>query len=294
MPERVGLAVSGGPDSMAMALLAHAVLDDFEVATVNHGLRPQAAEECRLVEELCDRLEIPCTVIDIVLAKGNLQQEARKARYAALGDWATRRGLGAILTAHQADDQAETLLMRLNRGSGLPGLAGIRSVGTVEGCDVPVMRPLLRFSRSELKRLVDDAGVRVADDPSNRDDRFERVRVRKAIAGSDWLDAAGVAHSAALLGEAGDALDHYAAREFLARAEVAPGQARYHPEGPGFVRKRVVQMIFAELGKTVDLGAVSDLIETAVRQGSGNLSGLLMRIEDGQWMFEPEPPRQAG
>ncbi|MBO0750444.1 MAG: tRNA lysidine(34) synthetase TilS, partial [Porphyrobacter sp.] len=137
---RLGLAVSGGPDSLALLLLAHATLPgQFAVATVNHGLRPEAAAECAMVERVCAARGIPCTILQVKLAAGNIQAEARATRYAALGEWAQREGLAGLATAHHADDQAETLLMRLNRASGLGGLAGVRSRGVVPGTELPLL-----------------------------------------------------------------------------------------------------------------------------------------------------------
>src|SRR6187551_758005 len=101
---RLGLAVSGGPDSLAMLLLAEAAIPGrFEVATVDHGLRPASAGECAMVAELCSARGIPCSVLHVTLAAGNPQTEARKARYAAPPPPAAHRVLAAIATAHHAD-----------------------------------------------------------------------------------------------------------------------------------------------------------------------------------------------
>ncbi len=103
----LGLAVSGGPDSLAMLELAHAAIPRrFAVATVNHGLRPEAAAECAMVERICAERGVPCTVLDIRTGSGNVQAAAREARYGALAKWAEREGLAALATAHHADDQA--------------------------------------------------------------------------------------------------------------------------------------------------------------------------------------------
>jgi tRNA(Ile)-lysidine synthase len=133
-----GLAVSGGPDSMALLLLAHAALPGaIEAATVDHGLRAEAAAEAEFVASICASLGVPHVTLGVRLAPGNLQSEARVARYSALADWACERGIGAIATAHHADDQAETLLLRLGRASGVAGLAGVRAVGSAGPNGVP-------------------------------------------------------------------------------------------------------------------------------------------------------------
>ncbi|HTM19329.1 MAG TPA: tRNA lysidine(34) synthetase TilS, partial [Kofleriaceae bacterium] len=156
---RLGLAVSGGPDSLALLLLAQAAIPGrFAVATVNHGLRPEAAGECAMVERVCGERGIPCVTLAVKTGAGNLQAAARAARYAALAEWAGREGLSAIATAHHADDQAETLLMRLNRASGLAGLAGVRARGVLPEGKLPLLRPLLRWRRAELAAVVTEAG----------------------------------------------------------------------------------------------------------------------------------------
>lgn len=144
--ERTGLAVSGGPDSLALLLLAEAVLgaDRFAVATVDHGLRAQSADEAAFVARLCAARGIAHHTLTLSLPSGPaVQERARDARYRALAGWCHEQGLAALVTAHHADDQAETLVMRMNRGAGLRGLAGIRSRAVVPGDSLPLLRPLL-------------------------------------------------------------------------------------------------------------------------------------------------------
>jgi tRNA(Ile)-lysidine synthase len=207
---RLGLAVSGGPDSLALLLLAHAAIPGrFAVATIDHGLRAEAAAECAMVEQVCAERGIPCSVLKVRLAPGNIQAQARAVRYATLAQWVGREELSALVTAHHADDQAETLLMRLNRASGLSGLAGVRARSKLFGADLMVLRPLLHWRRSELAAIVERAGIEPVSDPSNDDDRFDRVRIRKALADAPWLDVSAVASSAAHLADAEEALEHY-------------------------------------------------------------------------------------
>ena len=101
----------------------------MEAATVDHGLRPDAADEAAEVARVCAMLGVPHATLAVTVPEGNVQNEARTARYAALAEWMARQGLAALLTAHHADDQAETLLLRLNRASGVAGLAGVREGG---------------------------------------------------------------------------------------------------------------------------------------------------------------------
>src|SRR5690606_37308469 len=222
---RLGLAVSGGSDSLAMMLLAEAAMPRrFEVATVDHGLRPESGVGCAMVRELCAARRIPCAVLRVLVHGGNLQAEARGARYAALGQWAADRGLSAVATAHHADDQAETLLMRLNRGSGVAGLAGIRERGVVPGTALPLLRPLLGFRRAELATVVGDARLRAVEDPSNASERFDRVRVRKALAANEWLGVSALARSASHLADADEALEWAAQREWNEHVSVTDGE----------------------------------------------------------------------
>src|SRR5690606_4468682 len=241
---KLGLAVSGGPDSLALLLLAAAARPGgVEAATVDHGLRPEAAAEAEMVAELCSRLGVPHRTLAVRLAPGNLQDQARRARYDALGEWARERGAQALATAHHADDQAETVLMRLNRASGLAGLAGIRARGTWPSTGLTLFRPLLGWRKAELKALVASTGLIPAQDPSNADPRFDRARLREALATADWLDPAAIARSASHLAEAEEALDWAARREWDEKVRELDGSYRWSSSSvPRTVQIRVVQM----------------------------------------------------
>src|SRR5690606_7101036 len=166
------------------------------------------------VAEICAARGIDCAVLAVTVASGNIQARARAARYAALGEWAERRGLSAIATAHHADDQAETLRMRLNRGRGLAGLTGVRAARFLPASPVTLIRPLLGFRRHELAQVVEAAGLVPAQDPSNLDERYDRARIRRALAEMDWLDPVALARSASLLGEAQQAIEATAEEEW--------------------------------------------------------------------------------
>jgi tRNA(Ile)-lysidine synthase len=291
---KLGLAVSGGPDSLALLLLAQAAIPGrFAVATVNHGLRPEAAGECAMVARVCAARAIPCATLEVDLAAGNLQAEARSARYTALAGWAEREALAAIATAHHADDQAETLIMRLNRASGLAGLAGVRPRGVVPGASLPLLRPLLGWRRGELAQVVADTGLEPARDPSNHDEAYDRVRVRHALAAAEWLDVVAFAASAAHLAEADEALDWMVERDWDDRVSVAEGGIRYQPGSPRAIALRVVTRIVEGFGGHPRGGGIARLVAELESGGGGNLAGVAATLADGAWLFRPEPPRRA-
>jgi tRNA(Ile)-lysidine synthase len=292
---RIGLAVSGGPDSMAMLLLAHAAIPgQFEVATVNHGLRTEAADECALVAAACAERGLACAVLDVTVGAGNVQAKAREARYAALCGWADMNNLRFIATAHHIDDQAETLLMRLNRGSGVAGLSGVQDTYWPFHFDAGIIRPLLQFRRAELLTVVSAAGLRVAHDPSNHDDRFDRVRLRKALADADWLDPAAIAQSASNLADAYEALQDYASRLWDQNVRTQAGSHILAPHHLREMNRRMIARIIEHLGCRPRGGDVARLLDKLERGQGGNVGGVLATVKGGEWVFRPEPPRRTG
>ncbi len=303
----LGLAVSGGPDSLALLLLAYEALPGrIAVASVNHGLRPEAAGEVALVERIAGARGIPFTPLAVTLAPGNVQAEARAARYAALARWAGEAGLGAVATAHHADDQAETLLMRLNRGSGLAGLAGVRARSLIDGSEVTLLRPLLGWRKAELAQIVAAAGIIPAEDPSNADAAFDRARLRLAIAGADWLDPVRIAASAAHLAESWQALEWYAEldwHEMVMRDEDAPGGLGYTycANVPRVIAIETILRIIAALGGHATRSEAARAWDRLWAGDNASLGGVLAvpRIEKVEkigvpmrvWRFTPEPAR---
>lgn len=180
------VAVSGGPDSVALlALLAVWAQSPgrppLHAATVDHGLRPESAEEAVTVAALCTKLGVTHVTLRWEGAKptSGVQAEARRARYALLAGEAKRLGGATLVTAHTLDDQAETMLMRLAHGSGASGLAGMRRRSEFAG--VPLFRPLLGIPKARLVATAEARGLPFAHDPSNTDRRFERVRWREVM-----------------------------------------------------------------------------------------------------------------
>ncbi len=292
---KLALAVSGGPDSLALLALAHAALPAaVEAATVDHGLREAAAAEARAVAAICADIGVPHMVLTVEVAPGSVQSEARTARYTALARWMEARGLAALATAHHADDQAETLLLRLNRASGVAGLAGVRARGAVPGTQLPLLRPLLGWRRAELAGVVDAQGWQAADDPSNTDDRFDRARLRKELARADWLDVPALAASAAHLADADAALAWAAAREWNECVERAPMGLTYRPRAPRAVALRVIARIVAELDGTAARGsALARLFDALVARQPASIGGLVARAVPEGWTFSKAPRRAS-
>ena len=299
-PAPLALAVSGGPDSLALLLLARAAFPRrAAAATVDHGLRAESAAEAEAVARLCSSLGVPHRILAAGVEREGegLQAAARAARYSALAEWMDGQGLALLLTAHHADDQAETLLMRLNRGSGVAGLAGIRLAGPVPGTEgrLRLCRPLLGWRRSELQSIVDAAGVAAARDPSNADEAFDRVRLRRRLSESPWLDPVAVARSAALLAEAEAALEWTAGPLFAARAEVGDGAVTLRPQGlPPELLRRLVLRCLRRLAPAANPRGEA-LAAFIARLGDGGAATLCdVKGKGGEtWRFEPAPPRRG-
>lgn len=179
-PGPIGVAVSGGSDSLALLVaLVEAGVEAY-AATVDHGLRPEAADEARHVGKICQGLKVPHEVLKWSGGPTkNIQADARNARYGLLADWAASHNLNTVALGHTLDDQAETFLMRLKRGSGVDGLSAMAESRYMSG--VLWWRPLLKQKRQDLRQYLTGAGVQWIEDPSNADDQFERVRTRKAL-----------------------------------------------------------------------------------------------------------------
>lgn len=292
---RLGLAVSGGPDSLALLLLARAAMPDrIAAATVDHGLRPEAAQEAEMVARVCAALNVPHRTLRVEVPAGNVQSQARAARYAALAEWMEAEGLEALATAHHADDQAETLLLRLNRGSGASGLAGVRARGLVPNTRLPLVRPLLGWRRAELAGVVSAAGIDAAQDPSNLDNRFDRVRIRKALAGAEWIDVPALAQSAANLADADAALEWAAAREWSEAVTKGPMGLTYRPAAPRAIALRVLTRLVSELDGEAPRGsAVARLFDSLVARQPASIGNLVARAMPDGWSFTKAPKRRG-
>jgi len=184
-PGRVGVAVSGGGDSMAALSLMCRVATDcgwrvFAV-TVDHGLRPEAKKEAAFVGDFCASQSISHETVTWSgwNGRGNLQDRARQALYALIADWAVHNNVTHVVLGHTLNDRAETFLMRLARGAGLDGLAAMRKRWEDKG--VVWCRAFISQSREELRTYLRRNRVGWLEDRSNEDSRFERVKARKVI-----------------------------------------------------------------------------------------------------------------
>lgn len=297
------VAVSGGPDSVALLLLAHVALGErCSAATVDHGLRPESADEAAWVADLCAARGIAHTILTAPLPDragrtANLSARARALRYRLLEDHADAIGAGPIATAHHADDQAETLIMRLNRGSGVAGLAGVRAKSG------RIVRPLLGWRHAELVALCSAQSIEAVEDPSNVDDRFDRARLRKSLAGIDWLGTDRIAASAAALGDADDAIgwmvDRLAAQ--LCHHDTAGIVLAVPDDLPFELRRRLVERCFRDVDAMTSFrgGALAAAVRT-LESGRPAMLGNVMAHPsrtgetDAQWRFSLAPPRQSG
>jgi tRNA(Ile)-lysidine synthase len=296
---RIGVAVSGGADSLALLLMAAAARPGaVEAATVDHQLRAESRAEADMVAAVCERLGVPHAILTVEWNEkpsSAIQERAREARYTLLGGWIEERGLGALATAHHLDDQAETLMMRLNRGSGVRGLGAMRPTALLPGSDLPLLRPLLEWRRSELERVCGAAGIAPAADPSNDDEQFERVRIRRALAAAEWLDPEMLGRSAAHLASADEALGWAAEQEWNRSVTEQPGEIAHRPSDASdeIVRRIIARAVsaLATEGPPELRGGELDRLLEGLRSGrTATLRGV--RCSGGaEWRFVPAPKR---
>ena len=311
------LAVSGGPDSTALLLLAARWARRLKRApkliavTIDHGLRPEAAREAAMVKRLARRLGVAHRTLHWRGRKpqSGLQEAARYARYELLAEVATRARFAHILTAHTLDDQAETVLFRLARGSGLFGLAGMAHAAPLplNGVrEIFLVRPLLHLPKARLIATLRAARIAYAEDPSNRDPRFTRARMRNLMPAlaREGLDARGLARLATRLRRA-EATIQVAVQ--AARSALAPPP--WPPHGPITFETAAYAGLPAEVGLRllgeaiahsgdegpVELAKLESLYE-ALRQARSRLrrtlAGALITLSSDYLTVERAPARR--
>jgi tRNA(Ile)-lysidine synthase len=321
------LAVSGGPDSVALMWLAArwqrglARGPLLTVVTVDHGLRPEAAREAREVKRLATELGLTHRTLRWRGAKPKtgLPAAAREARYRLLAQAARAAGASHVLTAHTRDDQAETLLMRLLRGSGLAGLSAMAQISERDG--IILARPLIDVPKSQLIATLKRAKIGFADDPTNRDTAFTRPRLRVLLPqlAAEGGDARNLARLAARLARANAAVEVLAdgAERFLLLRDRGdapqPGVRSYEASAfaalPEEVRLRLLLRAInalghegpAELGKVESLMAALDQAMAAGPRAAANgrpvlkqtLAGALISLVRGRIHIAPAPARRS-
>lgn len=176
---KLAVGVSGGVDSMCLLYWLHELNLDVTCLHVNHGLREAADVETAYVQDVCKKLDIPCQVFYWTGEKpeAGLEAAAREARYKMMTDYCHDNSIDYLLTAHQSDDQIETFLMNLSRGSGLYGLSAMLPESEKNG--IKILRPLLSVPRSELKQYCEDNNIKYFVDSMNSDEHYTRVKIRK-------------------------------------------------------------------------------------------------------------------
>ncbi len=283
-PARLAVAVSGGSDSLSLLGLACDWAGSecqITALTVDHNLRPEAAEEAALVTREAIRLGARHEILKWAGwdRRGNLQAEARKARYGLMHDYCARYDIPAILVGHTQDDQAETVLMRLARGSGVDGLSAIPE-GRL-GRD-KILRPLLDEPRQDLRVWLSRQGMRWAEDPSNEDPRFDRVRARRILEHLDplGLSAKRLAETAAAMARAQEALRARAADAANILVRERLGLLEFDAAGLAMIEEETRLRLMAHGLKCLSgeayrprLASLTSLIDRALDGQAGTLQG---------------------
>jgi tRNA(Ile)-lysidine synthase len=307
------LAVSGGPDSTALLVLAarwrarRGEGPELIAASVDHGLRAASKKEARAVASLAAKLGIPHRILEWQgkKPKSGLQEAARDARFALLAALAKEAGADVLMTAHTRDDQAETLLHRIGRGSGLNGLGGIRRLQKRDG--FVLARPFLDLPKARLIATLKQARIPFAADPTNRDSKYLRPRLRKlapALA-KEGIDAAKLALIAKRLARANIALDVFAGEAAFALRQNSENARSFEARGyfllPEEISLRMLRAAIDEMGNEgpSELGKVEALhaaLVAAYRAGQAlkrTLAGATVTLSDAALFVASAPRRKS-
>lgn len=306
-PDRIGVAVSGGIDSMALlhlfARLQKQHGGSLHAVTIDHRLRPEAADEARFVARYCASLNVPheTLVWDHGAIEGNLQDQARRARYRLIGDWARANGIGDIVLGHTADDQAETFLMGLAREAGLDGLSGMRRFWSEGG--IRWARPYLATRRKDLRTYLGRHGIDWVEDPSNDDERFHRVKARRVLAALAPLGISpeGLAVAASNLAMARSDLVQLAIQTAKSLARTSAGEvvfdlARWNRAGPDTRRRLLIAaMRWVSSASYAPRADQIARLEAAIQDGrDATLAGCKVRVRETEFRVCREPRAVAG
>lgn len=268
----MAVALSGGPDSMALlALCAHwaaARGAGIHALTVDHNLRTESADEARRVGGWAMALGVEHYILTRDhTPEGRIMERARDDRYAMMAAWCAARDIKYLLTAHHADDQAETFLFRLAKGSGLDGLAAIRPLSAYDQ-DLTLVRPLLSYRKNQLLSYCRDHDLPYVQDPTNGNQAYARSRLRAAmgILGAEGLTPKRLAQTAMRLARARTALDEYARRaDKAARIFMDAGLIAYDYDKlaaePEETRRRVLLIAMQELQRARRYGPRLERLE---------------------------------
>jgi tRNA(Ile)-lysidine synthase len=279
------VAVSGGGDSVALMLLLAAYAKQSKlpppvVLTVDHGLRDDSAKDAKTVARIATDAGLKAHVLTFkgAVPKSDIEAEARNARYQLMGDWLKAHQVNALYVAHSMEDQAETFLLRLARGSGLDGLSAMRAIAPypLPGFEtLRVVRPLLDFPRVALRDYLKAKKQSWLEDPMNADPRFARSRLRAAWPQLEalGLSATRVADAADHLGRARDALEDMT-EALLGRA------ARFEQDG-AFLDSVRIKMAPREVGLRALAKVLSRVSGESYRPRFGRLERLFDSIRDG-------------
>lgn len=311
---KLAVAVSGGPDSTALLWLAakwrkaRKSGPELIALTVDHGLRRESAAEAKAVKVLAERLGVSHRILrwNGDKPKTGLQEAARTARYRLLAAAAKKARASVLITAHTRDDQAETVLLRLLRGSGPAGLQAMAACAPCPGAPwLPLARPLLGVPKARLVATLNKAGIAFADDPSNRDPRHTRPRLRALMPAleTEGLSASRLALLAQRQRRAEDAL-----RQVVARAQAEVSRTPWQ-EGGRIVLDRAgfaalpdeiaIRLLGRAIGEAGDEGPVElrklEALFEALRGETGlrrSLAGALVTARAGELVIERAPPRR--
>ncbi|MGL4235275.1 tRNA lysidine(34) synthetase TilS [Tabrizicola sp.] len=272
--ETIGVALSGGGDSTALLHLALRAGFRVEAVTVDHCLRPESATEAAAVAGACAALGVPhaVRVWEHGEIKGNLMDQARRARMALIAAWARERGVRVVALGHTRDDQAETFLIGLGRAAGLAGLSGMRAEWDDGG--LRFCRPLLGAGRAELRDWLRSEGIGWIDDPTNDDERFTRIRARKALAA---LAPLGITPE-----RLAEVAEHLAAVQDALRAAVAAAGRLIREEAGALRIDPDIGLEPAEVRRQLVLGAVRWLSGEEYGPRAADLERLIVAMAEGR------------